>query len=252
MQIVFNLFAMCRLAASVAGIIRILLASTTVLLIVGSLSRADEPSEESTADLIEKLASPNRAPVWPDGDKRSEPEYGVGFDHDAQKRIMQTRTRLLKQGVAAFPDLIANLYDNRYSYTDHPSVWVNSSVGMACYEIVNVQVSIYSEFMRREKEGRRLPSWFSKYQTSDDFRDGMRQWWAKHNGKSLRELQIDAVRWARAYEVRKGFGASKERARVIGGLDRLAERLKSSDKAIEVSIDGKFLGDDAALGQPAD
>jgi hypothetical protein len=222
-----------------------------IMLVVNSRASfawsADDP-KAAIDQAIDQLASHNPLPFWkyPE-DERSEPTYPPRFDKAAQARALKAWDKLLTQGGQAFPSLIKALADEHYSCTIREDIWKNLDVGGVCYRIVRRQVEVYKPFVRREFDGRVVPSWILKSTGEDDPFKATRIWWGKHKGKTLRELQIEATEWAMDYEVKKGFRDADHRKFYLDRLTEFLKKLKSSDHAIRVDRDGAFVGEDAKL-----
>jgi hypothetical protein len=68
-------------------------------------------------------------------------------------------------------------------------------------------------------------------------------WWERRKDMTLRELQLEAARWALATERERRDDDEKWKARNLAGLERLVRRLETSDKPILVDRGGQFLTD---------
>jgi hypothetical protein len=205
----------------------------------------DGADSAGVQQLIERLASPNSRPTWPPGtDNRGKPAYPADYDHAAQETVVRAWDALLERGVDAFPDLIGSLEDKRYSCTVRQNHWYNLSVRGVCYRILECKVNVCGRFMRREDQGRRVPSWIIADQgEEEDTSEAVKRWWAKHKQMTLRELQLEDVKWAIEYERRKGFEDKGEEDKIMSGLERLRSWLASSKEPIRVDRDGHFIGE---------
>jgi hypothetical protein len=158
--------------------------------------------------LVEGLVSPNK----PIRCYSSEEPISIppNYDWKAQGQIEENRKLLLDHCEEALPFLIEGCTDSRYSQT---APWSDDyicsrSVGWICSEIIASHIEVFREDIRFSDP----PHWYHY-----DFvpRLGSRpydivtrqfgatlgaqeihDWWRKHKGKSLRELQIEAFDWA--------------------------------------------------------
>src|SRR6266404_6232526 len=126
------------------------------LLIVSCISltvadRCRGAPEAEINDLIAKLASPNKAPGKLDDEAGAKP---AGFSEAAQHRVYAAWKQLYDIGFPAFPYLLRNVGDKRYSFTRGSAggeTDMNWSVGLACLDIVRCHLQPYGE--RAESEG---------------------------------------------------------------------------------------------------
>jgi hypothetical protein len=154
-------------------------------------------SETEINALIAELASPNRAPGKVDYPAEAEPP---GFNEAAQHRVYKAWKQLYDIGFPAFPYLLRNVGDKRYSFTRLPgggSTDVNWSVGRACLDIVRCHVQPYGDRAESE-QGDKLshparPDYFVHHHLREP--KAAMAWWEARKNKSLRELQIEVLTW---------------------------------------------------------
>lgn len=140
-------------------------------------------------DLVQQLASPNEKAVTKNG-QRVSVKFPEGYDTKAQDRIKEVRQVLYDNVEEALPYLIEALEDERYcmtiSWADH-SAYYNSSVGDVCRNVIQSRFEVYRDSMRFAGPGH-----WREY-SYDPFN---KEWAQEHEGRSLVELQIEAIDWA--------------------------------------------------------
>jgi hypothetical protein len=205
-----------------------------VLCFLGVTTIASRPApageEQQVEELIATLASPNSEPLF-DEDSGIPPRYPRGYDHAAQGRVLEARNKLLAIGMAAFPRLVTHVEDPRYSHTEQreASLWLNVSVGYVCYHIVALQAEVYQPLATLPMTGR---IWVPAG------RENLAKWWESHKKLSLCEIQLEGARWAIERQRKAYFESDKERAAVLGDLERLIKRLQPPNKPIQVDCEG--------------
>jgi hypothetical protein len=189
------------------------------------------------ADLVRRLVSPNPAPVIADGRKR--PTYPYEYSHESQKQVINAWESLIESGTKAFPVLIENSDDKRYSCTLNPKTdrvneWQNWDAGAICRSIIYVQVDVYQRAL--PYSGVHRPSYMSQWTTKDD----LLRWWNQRKMKGLRDMQIEAVEWAIAQERAQvsSFEDERKRQDILKALNDVLERLKMSPNPIYVDRNG--------------
>jgi hypothetical protein len=173
-------------------------------------------------NLVEALASINAPPK--DG---PDAEYPAGFDHSAQRFVRAARQKLIRKGVAAFPELVKHGSDTRYSYTEVYAVEINLSVGKVCEEIIEEQIRPRSSTQYRSRKGadgrwHNQPFYF-------DTQGGVAKWWAMHANMNLREMRIEATQWWIDEEEKTGFSDTMERESILQPLQAELLALKSQE-----------------------
>lgn len=219
-----------------------------------------EKEEEEIKQMVASLVSHNKEPPR----KRSAQDKYVlpsGFDHEENLRVITVRDAVLRRGVVAFPSLINALDDARYSHTeiddDNGSVqhW---HVREVCFYAMQAQVEVYSHFARPSEEVNLVqPMWLPVPFMSPAFwppgaKGYMEKWWAPRQSMTLCELQREAVEWAIEYEQGKGFWNEEEKTLVLGWYKPLQARLMSSEKAISVDWQGRFVEEEILKPKDAD
>ncbi len=166
------------------------LATLTLALLVLS-ANADEPLAAKTKyrDLIKQLVSPNvKAESGVRGDAWV--KFPKGYDVAAQDKIDDVREELQRSVAEALPYLIESLGDKRYCMTINWAEgdgYYNRSVGEICHEIITSHMEIY-----RDKIPVGSPRRWHRY----DYPNISKKWWEARKGKSLAELQVEAIDWA--------------------------------------------------------
>ena len=173
--------------------------------------------------LIAKLVSPNKGPSSLDGEDDGEPPvYPDGYDFKAQKRVLEARDALVAKGTAAFPALIRNIGDRRYSYNYHQDGWYNMDVGAACFRIISIQVEVYRPFVQAGRSHIPRTYWLA-FGHEGDVEGWVNKWWKAHEKMSLREIQLEGLKWAIEHERDHGGSRFKqEREAVVGDLETAA------------------------------
>lgn len=179
--------------------------------------------------LIQALASPNRAPKPGDGETRIPSTYG----RVTQQKVLDAWSALLKEGTGAFPVLIANTKDNRYSCTLRgPNGDVNCTVGSVCRDIVRNQVEVYWDVIDYPYPGA-APHCFLPVDLST--------WWEKNRNRTLRDLQIEATEYAltalknpseHEHELRRRGSVKERQLKNIRKLEAFLDQLKATDRAV--------------------
>jgi hypothetical protein len=168
------------------------------------------PTDKEIKALIDQLVSPNPKPII---NKRGAPSIEVPkeFDQKKQSQVCLARSRLVELGPSAFPLLIENVNDKRYSLTTENALsgWYrNESVGEVCQAIIFDQLQPYGGYWQlvgeegggdpRNKASR--PGYPSDFLESQE---AAKAWWEKHNKQSLCEMQLEALNWVMAEEAKR-------------------------------------------------
>jgi hypothetical protein len=192
---------------------------------VGDPSVKEVESQEGKAieALIADLRSPNKDP-----NPRCEfvPEYPKEYDWEKQRRVSIAREKLTDLGKAAFSYLIAHRDDKQYSgpLKTGANPLRSLSVGDTCCMIICEQVDsmrgAYKCRKGRDGEEQGVPAYFSQFFKNRDDSPGnaFLKWWKEHQMQSLREMQIDALRWTVAQERSIGFPDKKEEEKCLQPL----------------------------------
>ena len=167
--------------------------------------------------LVEGLVSPNK-PAKCDVDD-SRPTYPPNYDKEAQARIEKHQQILSDHCDVALPFLIEGCTDSRYSLTwQSDSYCGNACVGEVCLGIVTSYLEIYREYMPSlvEKIRCRAYNYVPRIhgaignEVSEEKKKEIEEWWRARKGKTLLQLQLEAIDWA--IEKRK-----EERKHALGG-----------------------------------
>jgi hypothetical protein len=207
------------------------------LLIVSCIPLAKEhrccaASETEINDLIAKLVSPNKAPGKVDYLAEAEPP---DFDKAAQHRVYIAWKQLYDIGLPAFPHLLRNVGDKRYSFTRLPgggSTDMNWSVGRACLDIVRCHLQPYGEIAESDlgtKESHPpRPNYIAHYRLREP--KAAIEWWEKRKDKSLNDLQFEALVWV---IVQEAATPGKYSAKETDYLNDIAAKLRKSSAPLE-------------------
>lgn len=176
--------------------------------------KSDAAKQKRIKTLVSALASPNEPP-----DLNAEVNVPDKYDRAAQQKVLDAWNALLKEGVEAFPALIASAKDKRYSCSyEQPNYRGNLTVGEVCVLIVARQVDAY------------LDAGGPYY--LEPRSDKLENWWRKHKHQSLREMQIEDAEWAlqaledQAEEKTKRHVGKPRRTEEVEKLEAFVDRLK--------------------------
>lgn len=187
-------------------------------------------------ELIAQLVSPNKDP---NPEMEDLTRFPAGYDKEAQAKVREAHQKLEELGTDAFPILIEHMADERYSETIAIAIWCSFSVGEICLRIIDEQVVPGTGYKNRNgADGKVVPyedyferywrAQWDKYERSvkkrkrSDFlrirQGGMRKWWNENQGRSLKEMKIDALKWTIERERRFGFQTRREEAEILDPL----------------------------------
>jgi len=144
-------------------------------------------------------------------------------------RVQQAYDALKAMGVSAFPDLVANSADERYSFSTWEAAWCNYTVGDACFMIVVERADFWGYgYKSRDLPGGRV---FMKPRFLYEIRrtTGLKAWWEARKDWSVAEMQMEAVKWTIEKEQAAGFVDDAQRHLV---LDPLKEKLKELEREV--------------------
>jgi hypothetical protein len=190
---------------------------------------------EQIRDLIEQLA------ISPD-DASQGPIYTPSRDAPkTDKRVIAYAAgdKLQKFGVEAFPLLLASMNDRRQSVAFRRAL--PSTVGDACYcivmwQIVDLPENYRGSFVRkgadRQSYGRPV---FSEHLFDPDT---IKPWLAARSGRSLPELQLEAVSWTLERELNIGVQNEADEKTYIAPLRSQCEKLR-----LQIAEDKKLAGE---------
>jgi len=132
----------------------------------------------------------------------------------------------------AFPVLAAHIADKRFSYVNEDGVsgaYECETVGGACRRIIDEHVAFYEDLVpKRDDDGRAKSVWFAY-----DKAGGMEKWLKDRQGRSLAELQLEAVEWAVA-QPQPDFFSPAEWQTAQKSLHQMAKQLRDNKKPIRV------------------
>jgi len=209
-----------------------------LLLMGASSANAETPASDDVEQLIAALVSPNKEPECEESTDDL-PRYPIDYDHAGQERVIKARDTLLSRGKNAFPKVMKHIEDTRYSFNEEiePHFCINFDVGHVCYRIFLVQLEVYDPLMIYQN-----PTDPNRFWVPREPRN-LEKWWKERENLSLREIQLEGAKWAYARQKQTNFLKEKTAAKVLGDLQRLIERLESSDKPIQVDFKGNFLNE---------
>jgi hypothetical protein len=219
-------------------------AASVLFLSAWTWAQGSQPDgkQERIKTLINQLASPNRAPTRGRGDDAKLPIPST-YGRRTQQKVLDAWKALLDEGLEAFPLLIANSKDNRYSCTRAGGNGdVNLTVGSVCRAIVENQVEVYHDAIDLPWPGAE-PRGYLLFQD-------LAAWFKERQTRTLRELQIEATEHALSAlkspsddekHLRERGGVAERQAKNIQRLEVFLERLKSSDQPIRpANIEGSY------------
>ena len=123
------------------------------------------------------------------------------------------------------PYLVEALGDERYCMTINwadGDAYYNHSVGAICHNVIASQLEVYREKMRFSGP----PHWH-RY----DYRPISKEWWQARKGRSLPELQIEAINWALERRMVESKTNIDERGKnEISELQKLRDEITNSGK----------------------
>jgi hypothetical protein len=189
----------------------------------GPPSSKDELPKEY-GELVRMLVSPNEKPTAQGGANPSA-KFPEGYDVKAQKRIKAARQKLHDNFEKALPFLIDAIDDNRYCMTidwAEGDGYYNYSVGRVCRDVIASQLEVYRPKIRFSG-----PQHWHRY----NYGPINKPWWHARKGRSLAELQVEAIDWAikrRKAEPKDEVG--EERADEIAELQKLRDEIARSKK----------------------
>jgi hypothetical protein len=129
--------------------------------------------------------------------------------------------QLVDRGFAAFGDLIAASDDPRFSYSVVVAAWNNISVGIACTDIVAGQIEQVSD--RENYKG--MPDYIWDIREHE----GLKKWWAEHQNQTLRDLQIECLKWTIAAEKTKPANPDLPLDNILPPLQKRLQELETAD-----------------------
>jgi hypothetical protein len=191
-----------------------------------------DPDRKAIESLIAELRSPNKDP---NPTNKYLVEYPKEYDWKAQRKVDTARQKLTELGRDAFPILIEHRDDKEYCCPlgEGANPLLSLSVGNACCLIISTQVDCsgggYKSRTGSDGKMHGCRTYFSQFfkDREDTPGNAFGRWWKEHQRQSLREMQIEALRWAIAEERSIGFPDKKDEERY---LQPLLTRLKEWTK----------------------
>jgi hypothetical protein len=213
-------------------------------------AKHDDGQQQRLKELIAALASPNRQP-----NSTGDDEVRIPFTYGrrTQQKVLDAWSALLKEGIDAFPLLVASVSDHRYSCTVRGGNGdINATVGEVCHMILRNHIEVYWDVIDYPWPGaepRPYVPW-----------ERLPKWWQKRQRRTLRELQIEAAEYAiqalknpSDHEVRlrnERPDVKTRQAANIQKVEGLLKRLRASDRPVEPrSIEGSWK---RMIGLPGD
>jgi hypothetical protein len=199
-----------------------------------------EQRQKEIAQLIEQLASENPKPKQKTYDRAHRgpttvfaPTYSV----EKQKNVFLAAKKLLEFGTDAFPQLIENFDDSRYSFAEpapngeNNSEYVLYSVGSHCRDIVFSQVNKFNTW------GEPMRGFGPASDTRPEFqtKESTQRWWAKNKDKPVWRLQADGLQWAIDIELKTKQKDDWKAARAAETLEanrKLLDKLLTTQKPL--------------------
>ena len=188
-------------------------------------ARADSPNAAAIRKLIDGLAISQEA-------ASDEPVFTPSRDtpgSDPRVAAYDAAERLEALGIEAFPLLLDSLGDQRQSVAFRRVL--PSTVGDACYVLVSRQLyslppNYQGSFFRTGADGRgHARPVFSKDLLTPD---NLKGWLAARAGRTLPELQLEALGWVLAEEERIGAAAPEDEERFLAPLRARYAQLKAA------------------------
>ncbi len=185
-------------------------------------------TEKRIRELVEQLASKNSRPT--SGSQSQFFDRPDDWNEKHQERVYEAREQLEAMGKSAFPILLQNLHDDRYSLTASYAAEVNHCVGEVCSLIITSTIlsgtgsgSGYKSRKGADGETHMSPSYFSEKYDGD-----LERWWRENGQKSMRRVRLDILEWRIAQEARIGFPPD-------GSGQELLTRIKDKLKELQAS-----------------
>jgi hypothetical protein len=189
--------------------------------------------------LVKRLVYPGKPPfkvpyVFPE--QIDERKIGA-----RQRRIKEAYDTLSDNIAVSLPVLVRYCEDDRFSYVFESEgtsgVIAKADVGSACSQIIRAHVEVYRRVVTRHDFAGipRCPSFLTAS-------GGIKKWWRSRKGKSLAELQLEAIAWARHQKRPKLFESNREWTAAKKSLEKMAATIRESRKPILVQHHVEFFG----------
>lgn len=185
--------------------------------------------------LIDQLASANTPPKFPGSPPHFfEDEFLANpgdWNPAAQRPVSQAYYELKTIGKAAFPYMIKNLGDKRYSHERSYSTFVSHTVGDACRFLIGEQVTPsggYGYKCRDTAGGGSATGYEASFEAYIKSKYGSyAAWWRNSRNLSLVEMRIKFCNWKIEKEKQLGFADEAQRDSMLEAFDRMLESAKS-------------------------
>jgi hypothetical protein len=108
---------------------------------------------------------------------------------NTEAEALNAHSKLVTLETKAFDVLVADVNDPRpswYKFAGDKQLGTPITVGEVCFGIISLQVEKYSYW-------KGSPNYFDYFNSENINNKNIAQWWGQNKGKSLKELQIDAV-----------------------------------------------------------
>lgn len=194
-----------------------------------SYQRSSSSKVESTKnyqDLVQQLASPNKEATTRSGEWGFSVTFPRGYDVNAQIHVDSARQKLHDDFEKALPFLVEALDDERYCMTlgDGGGGYYNYPVGALCRRMIESHLEVY-----RRKIHFDGPTLWGKY----TYTPISKEWFKTRKGRTLAELQIEAINWAiqrrRSESIEKNID---RRMNEIPDMQKLRDEIAKSGKPV--------------------
>jgi len=168
-----------------------------------------DPKPEEIKGLSDKLVSANpepprvKEPYWVA--ERFPLKFPDGFDPRRQTAMAKVMDQISEIGPAAFPELIERFDDDRYSITTESQLSgapYNWTVGEVCRGIIEAQVQPCSSWCKCDDDPRGYPRRPNFFKDILDSKKEAAAWWTRNKGRSLQQIQLEALDWVIAEEAK--------------------------------------------------
>ena len=209
-------------------------------LVLRSFNHQDLAPNPRVDTLIEKLASANQPPKWPGSPPhfhlREFLENPNGWTAEAQTPVSNAYYELKTIGKDAFPYLIAQFEDNRYSHERSHATLVSHTVGDACRFLIAEQIDPRGiSYKTRESPSGVIGGHEVLFATYVEENFGTYQtWWHTNKLKNVRDMKRDFCKWRIAKEIRLGFTDNEQKERMESHFERLEELANQQPKKMEL------------------
>lgn len=190
-------------------------------------------STEDCDKLIEQLVNPNKVP-FKDVYVLNLKDAGVNEEElrESFKKVEEAYNALSKNIATALPVLMKRIDDKRYSFVaEDPSsgVYTIRTVGHACRAIVRHHVEVHwKETKRSVTEGR-------PREHAPSFISDLGKWWETRKGRSLAELQLEAMEWVMTLKKPDFFQSEEAWKDALTKVGDMADGIRRTKKPVFVN-----------------